>query len=449
MTAKIYQVNDYNFIIPHSHQYYGIDFKILVQTHFNIPEDDDLILCLIEMVTVRNNLAIGEKFLYSTHNEQEAKSFLEKYDSIIKKNINHFKDRLSEFGIAGFKNFYTYNSIFITKKNLRTYTGGNHPTWKHEPSKEQKDTKEYGAVVNTLLTFEDIKCYLDYYVSLLEDELGFSNYPSYCIIVRPIGVAEGEDIIPLGILFLHFATKKEYSENFYVEFVNKYLIVWLKNKGYEIVNHFIKSKDDRKDKNILPYLPNFAHTKSPKKLENLIMKTKNNLKEYYTEYFETHHIRFKDKCLEIATYLIPRFLNSQKIKKTELLDIVEKDGKFFQYSGIGSLKVWDLEKFESILFRREIFKIGYIICDLDPYAMLRFFQELSIEKNKDFHRMYSNFWGQLFIPWVQDVDYPNRNSESLKEKIILANSKIEKELIQCYEQIKLTEKSKLSSLVNS
>jgi hypothetical protein len=47
MSIEFEHINDYNIIIPESQQGYGIDFKILIKTHFNIPENKDLILCLI------------------------------------------------------------------------------------------------------------------------------------------------------------------------------------------------------------------------------------------------------------------------------------------------------------------------------------------------------------------------------------------------------------------
>ena len=444
MSYKIEHINDYRLIIPETQQSYGIDFKILVQNHFNIPTNNDLILCLIEMVTLRDITAIGEKFLYSTFDEYESEKFFEKYDELVKNVIEKFNNKLSKHGIVGFKHWYCYNSFIITKTNQVDYSLTTKPDWSqsHNHSRKEGKSTDYGNIIKTNLNIDDINDFLKYYAKLLEDELEFLNYPAYCVIVRPISVIKGNTVIPLGNIFLHFATKKEYTQDFYLDLINKFLIVWFKNKGVDIISEvYDKAKDDlirKADKN---YLPKFSSLRNPDRLSTKIRVNKTlsdySLEDYYDEYFKDGSKLFLDQCKKIAEYLIPKFRKNECILENEYLSIVGKESYFFKVAGVDTLFEWDLVKFEDIIFKREIFKIGYIICDIDEKQMLEFIMTGEFPNEyKTVHPLYSNLWTQLFIPWVQDNNIDKTKKDDLIKKIKRCNSKIESQLIECYEKIK-------------
>jgi len=443
MSIEFNHINDYKIIIPETQQGYGIDFKILVQTHFDIPSNRDLILCLIEMVTLRNITAIGEKFLYSTLDDgDESEAFLKTYEDIITKVIKKFESKLSKYGIVGYKKWYDYNSFILTKKNQVTYPETASPDWtqSHNHSRNEGKSSDYGNIIDSNLRVEDIKEFLEYYSKLLEEELGFSNYPTYCIIVKPISVTKGKTIVPLGNLFLHFATKKEYPQDFYLELINKFLIVWFKNKGVDIISEvYNKAKKEIVKKSQKNYIPNFSHLKNPNRLTEKIKVKKiisdYTLEDYYDKYFKSNYKSFIEKCQSIANFLIPKFLQNSTIEENEYLKTLEKDSSFFKLSGVDLLVPdFNLETFEDVLFKREIFKMGFIVCNKTPQEMLYFIKTGEIKPNQPFPLKY-DIWTQLFIPWASDR-YDKKDFDKYSKCIVNSLSEIEKELQTYYKSVK-------------
>lgn len=453
MSVEIKHINDYKIIIPENQQDLGIDFRIVVKNHFNNkiildngevfePNYCDLILCLVEMVTLRNITAIGEKFLYSTLNERKSEEFFKKYENLVNEVINKFSSKLSEIGIVGFKEWYSLNSFIITKTNQVEYLIRSFPDWiqSHNHSRDERKSEEYGKIIQSDLDIKDINEFLEFYAEKLESDLGFSNYPAYCIIVRPIGFKKSDEIVPLGNIFLHFATKKEYPEKFYLEFINKFLIVWFKNKGVEIYSEvYEKVKDEIKNKVKKTYLPNFNHLKNPSRLsENLKANKKTiynfSLETYFDKYFDDKSDCFINKCKEIATYLIQKIKKNEPINEAEYLIILGKDSSFFKLSGIDLLiPTFNIDVFEDVLLKREIFKMGFIVCEKSPQAMLYFIKNGEFKENQHYPLKY-NIWTQLFIPWANDK-YEKKDFNKYTKCIEDSLSKVENDLLLYYKSL--------------
>jgi len=434
MNIEFEHINDYRIIIPETHQRDGIDFKILIGTQFNIPENNDLILCLIEMVTLRDITAIGETFLYSTLDEDESELYLNNYKEIIGETIDEFKEKLSEFGIVGFKDWYGYNSFILTKTNDVSYQSSINPDWvqSHKHSRHDTKSSEFGKIIETKLEISDIKNFLFHYVQLLEKKLYFSNYPAYCIIVRPISVIKGRTIIPLGNLFLHFATVKEYSQEFYLELINKYLIVWFKNKGVDIIKEvYQKAKKDVEKKVQKNYLPLY-NGRAKNRLKNIIKRCNYSLEDCFNKYFDESKESYIEKSKKMALELIP-FINEKQTDFRIVLNEMEKTNDFLILSGVDLLKVeFLINDFEDILLRREIFKIGFILLEKEPIEMLNLLKYGYFDNSH--HALKWNIWTQMFIPWSKDK-YDKKNKKQFVHCITNSFSNIEKELFDYYKSI--------------
>lgn len=231
MNFKFQHVNDYHFIIPKTHQRSGNDFRALIDKHF--PEDDQLIFCLMEKVTLSDINAIGATYMYSGYSRSEGGDVLDRYVKIV--------ERVREkngFNISEFLEWYRKNSyILIQENHIAAVPPSVEPTWELTPDLQEavKDRSQYGTVTGTHLTDEMVQQYLHDYAQLLHNEFGFKNYPHYCIIVRPIAAIDGNTVIPLGNIYLHFATATARDTDFYLKLINEFLYVWFKKKGVKII----------------------------------------------------------------------------------------------------------------------------------------------------------------------------------------------------------------------
>ncbi len=88
---------------------------------------------------------------------------------------------------------------------------------------------------------EVIKPYLDTYIRLLKETGWFPQAPHYFIVVKPLSVHDRSSAtgkhIPLGNLYLHFGTTRDYGEKHYQDLVRKLVLVWMRNFGYRVVRH--------------------------------------------------------------------------------------------------------------------------------------------------------------------------------------------------------------------
>lgn len=436
MNIEFEHINDYNIIIPESQQGDGIDFKVLINTHFDFPKNNDLILCLIEMVTIRDITAIGEAFLFSTLDEDESADYFCRYEKIIDKVIDKFKEQLSEYGVVGFKDWYGYKSFILAKTNDITYKSNISPDWiqSHKHSRTDGKSSDYGNIIDSKLEIPDIKSFLDYYAQLLEKELSFSNYPSYCIIVRPISVSKGSTIVPLGNLFLHFATKKEYPQKFYLELINKYLIVWFKNKGVDIIKEVYNNAKDE-DGQIFQknYLPKFSG-RAKDRLKCIIKGNNNRTLEYYYDSFfsdSNNKDKFIQNCKKIAVVFLNTYTNPDTGRY--IINELGKNNSFWTLSGIDLLKRNSNPNiFEEILLRREIFKLGFILLTKTPIEMLNFLKEGMF--NNSHHTLKWNIWTQMFIPWKGDVYQLTKRNKHI-QSIRNSFSPIEEQLFLYYQSL--------------
>lgn len=438
MNFEFKQIDDYEILIPWEKQREGRDFTALIDNYF--PGKKDLVFCLLEMVTLSDLDAIGETYLYSTCSKEESKDLLILYKKIVNKVISNFGYSVSEY-----LDWYRRSTYILLKShNVDFQFPLQIPTWEQEPSsvENQQERSKFAEVIEVNLKENKIQEYLQYYANILHEELCFKQYPNYCIVVRPISVIEGtKTVIPLGNLYLHFASMTEKDEKFYVRLINDFLIVWFKRKGVKIIREIqvkILQNQKQNHEEIKEYLPQFnnLHPEGRKRLTRKLYPVNKSLEDYYDWLYNRSDLRddFNNKLKLLRQYSIPKFLklkdhlnNPNNVKEPKFSDLPEKiglKGKFFAIQGQSVLSTsFNIDHFITTLLRREFFKLGFLLCDIDPGIIRNILMTSSkiILKTQSSEADYTYLWTELFIPWAK---YSSK--EALKNKLLDSMSDEEK-----------------------
>jgi len=439
MNFEFLDKDDYEIIIPKDKQGGYSDFHALIDKHF--PDEKNLIFCLLEVVTNDNITAIGERHIKSSDPIEKTSDILNKYEIIVKKVVSQFGISLSDY-----KEWYYNKTYILLKTNDVAYIFPHiNPNWELDPNAIQVRTSRSNAGIlsEEFLSKDHIQKYLQFYAELIHEELFFKKYPHYCIIIRPISVVEGENkIFPLGNLYLHFATMTQKDEGFYFRLINDMLIVWFQKKGgrviKEIQNRSLtqqQSKSSRKK-----YLPNFQALRHPEAHKRLARKLKNSnfsLEDYYDHIFTNDELResFCSKLNKLKKIVIPKFFHLKVYRPDvkdsvhlKFSDISEKLGysdNIFGIQGQSCLKSkFNIGHFEKILIRREFFKIGLLLFDIDSDILRNILCNKGIGKfdftqNAD----YTALWSEMFIPWAKPKKESHDSGETSVDTYLVEKSK--------------------------
>ncbi len=221
----LYEINSYILLKNE-----GNEFLSLVEDFF---KEHKLTFSLLEMVLLKET-GIGETYIF-TKKGVDSKTLYQNYINL----INEFKEEFKG-GVASYKDWYNQNTWI--------YRGTGHPsegiynisqyTWEYLC--ETKDIKEYGEKVGISKSF--IQTYLDTYAEAFT-KLELNKHPHFCIIIQPVYKIDPHtsDVIPMGNLYLHFATLNEVSLNEAYEFLNKFMITWFKNYGGIGHSHLVEN----------------------------------------------------------------------------------------------------------------------------------------------------------------------------------------------------------------
>ena len=435
MNFEFRHTDDYEIIISHEAQKEGRDFHALVNKYFS--DKDDLIFCLLEMVTLSDIDAIGETYLYSTYTKKESQEILAQYKKIVNKVLSTFDNSISEY-----LDWYKRSSYILIKANqVEYFFPYQAPNWEQEPSsvENEHDRSKYGKQIENRLNEKQIQKYLQYYANLLHKELGFKEYPHYCIIVRPISVVEGKEVIPLGNSYLHFATMNERNIDFYLHLINDFLIVWFKRKGVKIIREIqhktIVDYKNKKEKT-KGYLPHFTtlHSAARKRLSRKLDPINLSLEDYYDDLFNKIELKqtYLNKLKILKESSFPKFFelkeyltNPENKSSPNFSNLSEELGfsdKLFGIQGQSVLsKKYDQEHFIKTLIRREFFKIGLLIFKIEPHIIRNILMNADdiIYNSQSSEADYTYLWTELFIPWLktskQHKKRSNRIIDSLSE----------------------------------
>lgn len=433
MSFEFKHIDDYEIIISREGQKSGNDFRALIDSKF---EDDDLVFCLLEMVTLSDIDAIGETYIYSCLSKSEGRELLQKYVSVVKKVQSRF-----DFALSEFLDWYKKNTFILLRKNQVNFTYPYpNPNWEQEPGSQEgkRDRSIFGKQITNSLRDQDIQEYLQYYATMLHEELNLKQFPNYCIIVRPISVAEGQDVIPLGNLYLHFATMTERDHHFYFRLLNDYLIVWFKRKGVKLIKEIkfqtlldIEEKKENKD-----YLPNFEflHKSANSRLQRKLKPCNKSLEDYFDAVFLNDERRkLVDKKFDILNNkLIIQFIDLKSHlsnrdedyipRFSELKDQIDCKGKLFGIQGQSVLKAeYNIDHFIKVLLRRQFFYIGFLVFDIDKNLLRNLLagKGIALDHQSD-EADYQALWTEMFIPWSKSGD-----KEKSKELIFSSLSEFE------------------------
>jgi hypothetical protein len=382
---KFIQINDFDYFInPRDADWQDPIYKNLINKYFDFEKDEnglwfknkkDLILCLIEIVTLNDSNAIGSTLLRSKMQKQSVVDFITKYDEIVKKVKNN--QELVD-GISKYNEWYHRAAYILLKSNDLSYSDDRISDWRTSPTiKSVNDRpRELYAQLKDSLTEEQIEKYLSYYSAQLSTELEFDKYPNTCVIVKPISVNNGQEYIPLGNLYMHFATLKPKNKHFYIKFLNSFMRVWFQENGFNVITEIseynIKKEKEKvfKDFQEKVYVPNF-NQKQQKKLTDRKLANNKNIEDYYNELYLNieRKEKFENKLDKIAKEVIYVFSKSPVNKKHNFTSISSK--YTYRKGALNTLKNKECYiAFENILIVREIYKIGILLFDFEPKLFL-------------------------------------------------------------------------------
>lgn len=447
MSFVFRHTDDYEIIISHEAQKEGRDFHALINKYFS--DKDDLIFCLLEMVTLSDIDAIGETYLYSTCTKKESKEILAQYKKIVTKVLSNFNNSISEY-----LDWYKRSSYILIKANQVEYSCPfQSPNWEQEPSsvENEHDRLKYGKQIENGLNEKQIQDYLQFYANLLHNELDFKEYPHYCIIVRPVSVVEGQEVEPLGNLYLHFATVEEREVDFYLHLINDFLIVWFKRKGVKIIRE-IKQKTigelKKKEQKKKSYLPHFnkLHSIAKKRLSRKLPPANLSLEDYYDDLFNSDELKqayltklniLKERLI-VKFFLLKESLEDPENKNPPSFSELSQDlgfsDKFFGIQGQSVLKQWfNRDHFVKTLLRREFFKIGFLIFEIEPHIIRNILMDADdiIQGSQSSESDYTYIWTELFIPWLK-----TNNKDKRRNRINSSLSEFEKSFLDDCKNIK-------------
>jgi hypothetical protein len=334
---KFTQINDFDYFInPSDADWQDPIYKNLINKYFDFEKDEnglwiknkkDLILCLIEIVTLNDNNAIGSTLLRSKMQKQSVVNFITKYDEIVKK-VKANEELVD--GISKYNEWYERGAYILLKSNDFNYSDNRISDWRTSPTIKPVDDRprELYANLKDSLTEKQIEKYLSFYADQLSTALDFDKYPNTCFIVKPISVNNGQEHIPLGNLYMHFATLKPKSKHFYIKFLNSFMRVWFQENGFNVITEIseynIKKEKEKvfKDFQEKIYVPNFNENQQNKLTDRNLANNKN-IEDYYNTLYlnPERKEKFENKLYKIAREVISVFSKDPVNKKLNFTSI--------------------------------------------------------------------------------------------------------------------------------
>ncbi|GGG25429.1 hypothetical protein GCM10011344_27600 [Dokdonia pacifica] len=457
------EINDYDYyLLPREVNTMPSDYQNVINKHFDFKKDKDgninnkdLILCLIETVTLNDSNAIGKTLVRAQFQGRSIIDYIDKYKEIVKK-IKKTPGLVE--GISKYNEWYNRNSyIFLHENKDHNHSDKRPSDWRTPPEIEVKKNEERKlyADLEEKLTEEDILKYLNYYSKVLLEELDFRNYPNVCFIVKPIAVTDGVDHIALGNLYMHFATNTPKSKYFYTRIINDYMRVWYKVNGFEVITEISDYNLNSMKLEVLKsqvnnnFIPDFKNLKGSDRLSKPLSKINSKtIIDFYNELYLNIKIKVAfekelfDKCQKVITFLIKHqddFIKDENVRCFDLKKISPK----CSVKGLRSANQ-NLKYFADLLIFREIYKIGILLFNLEPKKFQRALKDgiYSMVNDKYGNSEYAYLWTERFIPFIQNSNY-EKNKHNIKNLIEDSLCEIEKAYLKKY--MKMKKKSKLES----
>lgn len=446
----------------------GRRFERLVDRHFDVienadgsftPNRDDLLLCLLEIVTLVENDVIGETILRSHFENSDVHEFIAKYRKVVEIVKN---DPSCVDSISGYKQWYSMGTFILMVSNPHL-PQPSYPlisSWDGQPVESVKDyTKKrlLYATKNEHLSEEDVRVYLKFYYEQLLVHLKFNEFPNICIIVKSIAASDGSKSIPIGNLYLHFATRTAKTKSFYVRFINDFMRVWYFDKSHEIITKIqeLAISETIENESIISkeHLPAFTDRSKKGRLWRRNLVNGYCLADYFNKLYLSDGERslFESQLFKITDQAIELYHKIKVAEKGNNLNaatsstIYSQLRKLFIMKRIECLKnKFDLENFKNILFYREIFKIGVLVYKFDPLK-LHYNLTQSIGYNDKTHysinSLKSALWTERLIPCPGGESY---QSPKVVHDILNCLGEVEKKYLERYESNSKEMRTKLA-----
>lgn len=446
----------------------GRRFEHLVNRHFDFienadgtftPNPDDLLLCFLEMVTLVENDVIGETILRSHFEQSGVHEFIATYKKVVEIVKN---DPSCVDSISGYKQWYSMGTfiLMVSNPNVPQPTKPLITSWDGQPVDTMKDftrKRMFYATKDEVLSEDDVRTYLKFYYEQLSQHLKFDGFPNSCIIVKPIAASNGSTSIPIGNLYLHFATRTAKTESFYLRFINDFMRVWYFDKGHEIITKIqeFAISETVENESIISrgYLPAFTDRSKKGRLWTCNLANNSCLADYFDKLylsneerslFENQLFNITDKAIELYN-IIKVAEKENNLTPSTSSTIFSQFRTLFRMKRIVCLKnKFDLENFKNILFYREIFKIGVLVFKFDP---MRLFYDLASHDgyNPDIHHNMRNLSTALWTERL--VSCPNSDkysAEKIRKDIRICLCEVEKKYLERYESNSKEMRTKLA-----
>ena len=293
-------------ILP-QHRNIGNYFKSHICSFFK-EEKELLNFCLLEITTLLNATAIGEIFVYSNVGDWWARKKVECYRKIVTETEAEFNKNITEYLDWYKKRTYIYIGHNPSSTFVRGFRGDY--GWRLDNEKH-KTEENFSLLLADTLEDSFIMEYLNHYIEKLENELNLSDYKHFAVIIKPLSLKHDGEIIPLGNLYLHFGTEIPYNFDEYLDFINQFISVYLKEKGGKIIKE-VELKSSKLNSDIPSWQPYF----SPSALSQTGGKE---LLEHLTDLFNEPRVNFEklyhETAKQLNNELIECFLSNGSLSK--------------------------------------------------------------------------------------------------------------------------------------
>lgn len=424
--------DEYHDIIPPDAAH--DDIEVLISKSFN----KELLLCIIENVTVGNIRGIGTTHLrHIRQSDEELQRVIDEYWEI----INKLKVEMA--GISTYFDWYqrfeSYVILGENKNAIPPVVRGHN--WANKDKKPKPGLNEYIKIKDQELTDDYIKKYLSRYVELLNEKTWFANLPYYVIIVKPISVFDEytNKFIPLGNLYLHFGTTERKEISFYKDLVNKIILVWFRNYGARIVREIETQPNTgyTEGKESDNHIPRFVSKQHSKKLTETKVNDLDGFKliDLYQKLFNFPeniglvYDHLIDENNEVFREMVDilKITNGLKQKNTtalnSILERVRQTATTYRECSLETFSSIDencLEAFAKILSKRRIALAYILLLGLSPESINTIITAGERIKNTEDDSIIKYLWNNLFIPYPKSISNKDRKDghQSYEEKIV-------------------------------
>jgi hypothetical protein len=416
----------------------------------------DLIFAIIELVNLNTPDINGKgtTYIYSPWEDDDEDingEIIKRYDAIID------EIKAKHIPVSAFEKWYNLNTfIHIGINEDPKITATKDSQWRRDGflQKQDKPKKNYGYLKKNNegndytedFVESHAKNYLSEYVQILKDKLEFDKFPHYAVLVRPIAVRDKGETIPLGNIYLHFATDKRKEEDDYLRLINDILLIWSREQGKTIYDKFREDAQKEAEEIVFytlkegypaiwtDYCPLQFNSEEIEKIDKPFMKTEKNLSDFFECIFKTDV--YKSLISRNQEYIKEHFLKAFLKHRGWLKSGVHVDDTFsimknldlkIQHNKVTDFSPTSIKYFLHIFYGRDIINVCSCLFGMSiPYIHGLFISKSFNSESTATVRTLSTYFTPYFMYCPKGYQ-PNSLSP---EVIFKSASKKEKEFLE-------------------